>query len=461
METKNTRPAIVVVVGHVDHGKTSLLDAIRETSETRREAGGITQSIGASVTQTSDGSEVTFIDTPGHALFGAMRTRGINLADIGILVVAADDGVQPQTREAIKLLQESKLPVVVALTKIDLNTANIENALQSLEKEGVYFEKRGGEIPYIGVSSKTGEGIKELLDLISLVFEVNGVVGNASSALQGFVIETSRDKRGLLVSVVLKSGKIKIGDIIFAGDKKAKVKAIFTSDLRSVKEINAGYPGQILGFEELPAVGSQIANTSIAAQSQNTDKKKENKEAKVKIFVKARTVGSLEALLANIPEGVEVVGSGVGDVTDSDIFFAKAAHVNIYLFEAKFSASIRKLADTEGIKIEKFDVIYDLIETLNKIVKEGLEVVIGKAQIVASFPFNSKRIAGSKILTGSIAKIGNFRLTRNGKDLGKIRIISIKKQKEEVNEVKQGEECGILFEPQLDFNTGDVILSVA
>ncbi len=367
MEKNISRPPVVVVVGHVDHGKTSLLDVIRKTSVTRREAGGITQSIGASVAITKEGKKITFIDTPGHALFGKMRSRGINLADIAILVVSSDDGVQPQTKEAIKLLQESKIPFVVAITKIDLATSNIESVLQQLEKEGVYFEKRGGDISYIGVSSKTEEGIAELLNLVSLVADVNEIKGNLNGELSGFVIETSRDKRGLLVSVVVKNGSIKTGEVIFVGNKKAKVKGIFDYGLKPIKEVSAGFPAQILGFEELPEIGAQITSKLEVKDTSSKNpnvKMKENKDAKVKVFVKAKTAGSLEALLANIPEGIQVVGSGVGDVTESDIFFAKASNSLVFLFESKFASTIRKLAEMEGIKIERFDIIYGLIERL-------------------------------------------------------------------------------------------------
>ncbi len=461
MQEKNLVPPVVIVAGHVDHGKTSLLDAIRKTAITKREAGGITQSIGASVAVTKNNQPITFIDTPGHALFGKMRSRGINLADIGILVVAADDGVQPQTKEVIKLLQVSQLPFIVALTKIDLANSNIEPVLAQLEKEGVYLEKRGGDISYIGVSSKTGEGINELLDLISLVNDINGIGENKGDKLNGFVIETTKDKRGLMASVVVKNGKIKVGDTVFANELHAKVKGLFDDNLKPVKEILAGYPGQILGFEEVPEVGAIISSEpqnkekSILASAQ-TDKKESN----IKIFVKAKTTGSLEAVLANIPDEVRVIGSSVGDVNESDIFYAKAASATIYLFEAKFSSGIRRLSEMENVKILRFEIIYDLIDSLKKIITDGQEVVIGKAEILASFPFNNKRIAGSKIIQGKLTKSPNNKLMRGEVELGKIRIISIKKQKDEVGVVSQGEECGILFEPQLDFKPGDVILSV-
>lgn len=460
MEKNILRPPIVVVVGHVDHGKTSLLDAIRKTAVTKREAGGITQSIGATVAETKNG-KITFIDTPGHALFTKMRSRGVEIADVAILVVAADDGVQPQTKEAIQILRESNTTFIVALTKVDLATASIETTLGQLEKEGIYFEKRGGDTSWVAVSSKTGQGVDELLELISLVFEVKGVGGNMSNELEGFVIETARDKRGLLVSVVVRSGNIKVGDIIFAGSIKAKIKGLFDSNLKSVKVVVAGYPAQILGFEELPSVGSSVASQSLKTEIQERkQEKKEGSEAKVKIFVKARTVGSLEALLSNIPEDIYVVGSGVGDLTESDVFYSKAGGAIIFLFESKFSSQVRKLTEMEGLKIERFDVVYAFLDRLKELSEKGHEIIVGKAQILAIFPFDGKRVAGSKILQGVITKTQNTKIFRGEKEIGRVRIISIKKQKEEINEAKQGEECGILFAPQLDFQVGDVLVSV-
>lgn len=457
---KASRPPIVVVVGHVDHGKTSLLDSIRKTSITKKEAGGITQSIGASVAKTRDGFEITFIDTPGHALFANMRSRGITMADIGILVVAADDGAKPQTREAIKLLQDSNTPFIVAITKVDLPSANIETTLQSLEKEGIYFEKRGGETPFIALSSKTGEGLKELLDLIDLLSEINGIKGNKEDKLDGFVIETAKDKRGQLVSIILKAGQIKVGETIYANTIKAKVKGLFDDDQKPIKNVYAGFPAQILGFDELPIVGAKISSTS-QTETVIDNKVSEIKEGKLKIFVKAKTSGSLEALLSNIPNNVQIIGSGVGDVIESDIFLAKAASAEIFLFESKLSGNIKKLAITEGVKIERFDVIYDLIQKLEELLEKDKEIITGTAQIITSFPFEKKLVAGCKIIKGEIKKTDRLKLIRGESEIGKVKITSIRKQKEEVSIVKQGEECGILFEPSLDFKPGDMLLSVA
>ena len=449
------RPPVVVVLGHVDHGKTSLLDAIRQTSVTKREAGGITQSIGASHV-----AGITFIDTPGHALFGGMRSRGVTLADIGILVVAADDGVQPQTKEAIKLLQESQIPFVVGITKVDLKTGNVENVLQQLEKEGVYLERRGGDVSYLGISVRTGEGMKELLELINLLAEMNEIKGDPTGKLEGFVIETRKDKRGLMVSLIVKNGKVAIGNTVFAESVKAKVKGIFDDNLKPIKEILPGFPGQVLGFEELPWVGCRISDQMGEERQKTVTEARRNDEARIKIFVKAKTMGSLEALEANVPEGVTIVGSGVGDVTPADVFFAKAAGAAIFLFESQYSTTIRKLSETEGVKIERFEVVYDLIEKLKELIKGGQEEIKGRAQIVASFPFNGKKVAGSKIMRGSIGKGDRLKLMRNEKELGRVKVVSIRKQKDEVNEVKEGEECGIYFVPQLDFMESDVLLSV-
>ncbi len=462
MEKGNLRPPIVVVVGHVDHGKTSLLDHIRKTKVASREAGGITQSIGAFTYQGKE-KDIVFIDTPGHALFTNMRKRGVKGADIALLVVAGDDGVAPQTKEALKILQESATPFIVVITKVDLATASADTVLGQLEKEGVYFEKRGGDISWIGVSSKTGEGVDELLELIGLTSDVVGLKGIPTDKLEGFVLETVKDKRGLGVSVVVKAGQIKIGDEIFAGERKTKVRGIFDDNGKPVKIIMPGYPGLILGFDELPEAGSLISSEVQTVDYENKGKVevKAASDKDVKIFVKTKTAGSLEAILANIPDGVVVLGSGVGDLNDSDIFFAKASGATVFLFEAKLSGSVKRLADTESVKVESFNIVYDFIERLKEMVASGVEEVLGKAQIVAEFPFDGKRVAGSKVLTGVISKTGNCRLTRAEKDLGKIRIISIKKQKEEVGSVSQGEECGILFAPQLDFKAGDVILSVA
>jgi len=458
------RPPIVTVLGHVDHGKTTLLDAIRKTSVASREAGGITQKIGASQIVTKDGKKITFIDTPGHAIFSGMRERGAGLADIAILVVAADDGVALQTKEAINILNETKIPFIVALTKIDLATANTESVIGQLEKEGIFFEGRGGQTPKIDLSAKSGVGIDALLDLINLLSEVNGTHGDADSPLEAIVIETNRGKGGPLVNAVVRNGTVKFGDILISDGISGKVKALTNDKGEGVKEVLPGDPVQILGFEDLPNVGSLIVHSEKVSKNEEKQTTRTNvvvEKGQLAFIIKAENSGALEAILASMPADVVVVTSGVGEVSEGDVFTAKASGARIFTFESKIPTSVRKLAETEGIPVKTFKIIYEMFKEIEELVAGGKEVFSGKAQVIAVFPFNSKKIAGSKIISGKILKPSSLRLMRGEKELGVVKVLSIRKGKDEVIEAKEGEECGILFAPQLDFEVGDVLLSVA
>ena len=456
------RQPIVVVLGHVDHGKTSLLDALRETSIVKGEAGGITQSIGASVVTTKDGSKITFIDTPGHAAFSQMRSRGSKLADIALLILDSSDGVKPQTKEAIVHINEAKIPYIVVCTKIDLPAASVDVALTQLEKEGIFFEGRGGQTPYLGVSAKKKEGLTELLDLISLLSDVNNVEGDVDADLEAVVIETTREKGGNMVSVVVRSGKLKVGQEVFTeGGAKGKIKGLFDDKKNQVKEVLCGEPARILGFESLPQVGTVITDKETTKQtSQDGVAHKIIDKTKIPLYLKANNAGALEALVASIPSEFTVIDATVGDVIESDVMNAKANKALIFVFESKIPTNVKSLAEMDKVKIERFDVIYKLLERLDEIVKSGLTEILGKAEIIASFPFDNKKVAGSKVMMGRIEKSGDIRLMRGETELGKVKVLSIKKQKQEVPGVSQGEECGILFVPQLDFQIGDVIVSV-
>ncbi len=454
------RQPIVVVLGHVDHGKTSLLDALRETSVTKAEAGGITQSIGASVVVLKDGSKITFIDTPGHAAFSQMRSRGSKLADIALLILDSSDGVKPQTKEAIEHIQKANIPFIVVATKTDLPAASVDVAIAELEKLGIFFEGRGGQTPYLGVSAKKKEGLTELLDLISLLSDVNNIEGDNEAELEAVVIETTREKGGNMVSVVVRNGKLSVGQEIFTEGAKGKIKGLFDDKNKPVKVVNSGEPARILGFESLPVVGAIISDTEINSKLQITNYKKQVDKTKIPLYIKANNAGSLEALIASIPQEFTVIESSVGDVIESDVMNAKANGALIFVFESKVPVNVKTLAEMDKVKIERFDIIYQLLERLDEIVRSGLTEILGRAEILASFPFDNKKVAGSKILQGRIEKTGDIRLMRGEKELGKVKILSIKKQKQEVPGVSQGEECGILFVPQLDFQIGDVIVSV-
>lgn len=459
---KTARQPIVTVLGHVDHGKTSLLDAIRNTSVFAGEAGGITQSIGASEVTTKEGKKITFIDTPGHAAFSAMRSRGATVADIAILVIAATEGVKPQTSEAINLIKEAKVPFIVAVTKTDLPTASVETVLGELEKQEIYFEGRGGQTPYIPVSAKDKKGLNELLDVIVLLSEVNGISADPEGELEAVVIETNKEKGGNSVSVVVKNGTLKTGDTIYTEDATGRVRGLFNSLGQTVKEILPGEPVKILGFDDLPLVGSIVKKGMSFDTSKKelvTNKFERFDKTKIPLYLKASSSGALEALIASIPPEFTVVFSAVGDVTESDVMDAKANSALIFAFESKVPPNVLRLAEMDKVKIQSFKIIYELLQKLDEIVKKGLVEITGKAEIVADFPFDGKRVAGCKVISGRINKGDRNKVMRGEEELGSVKIISIKKQKVEVSGVGQGEECGILFTPQLDFKAGDVLIS--
>lgn len=456
------RPPIVTVLGHVDHGKTTLLDTIRNSQVADREAGGITQSIGASRVTTKEG-DITFIDTPGHAAFSQMRVRGARVADIAILVVAADDGPMPQTKEALKYLVDTKTPFVVALTKTDLPSANVESAINQLEKEGVLFEGRGGDTPKVEVSSKKGSGIDELIEMIFLVAGVNEIAGKPNDPLEAVIIETNKDKRGPVVSVVVKKGTLTTSKKIYSEGLSAKARGLFDDQNKPVKEVLPGQPTLILGFSDLPPVGGSVVEPGTQNLStQNLRSKKiipKAGEDEVAIILKAGSAGALEATKSSLPEKAVVLGESIGEVTESDIFFAKSVGAKIIVFQSKTSSSASALAGTESVEVHEFKIIYELLKYLEEELDLKTVKVLGKAEILNTFPYSGKIVAGCKITEGKISKSSKLELLRGDKKLGDVRIKSIKKQKQDVEEVLVGEECGILFAPQLDFQVGDVLLS--
>jgi translation initiation factor IF-2 len=472
-KTGNSRPPIVTILGHVDHGKTSLLDKIRDSNVVSKEAGGITQRIGASVITTPDNNKITFIDTPGHAAFNKMRSRGASAADLVILVVAANEGIKTQTIEALRTIKEVKIPFLVAATKIDLPSASPQTIKQELEKKQVSFEGSGGDVPFVLTSAKGGKGINELLEIISLMSEVYEIKADPNAALDSIVIETSKDKRGVLVTVVVKNGTLKKGDKVSTNNSASsqqdpitcRVRGLFDDNSKPVSRVLPGYPAQILGFSNLPEVGCKIIyqenqkELTTSPETKKTPRRKVN-EGDIPIVIKARRSGLLEVLKSNLPEKIAVVHEGVGDVSESDVFIAKSANGIIFAFESKTQKSVSNLADTEGVSIETFDVIYDFIERLQEIVEEKQEKSLGEAEIIASFPFNDREVAGCKVTKGIIKKNDKLILKRESKEIGEIKAVSIKKQKKDISEVKEGEEFGILFEPKLDFEKGDVIVSV-
>lgn len=460
------RQPIVVVLGHVDHGKTTLLDAIRKTSVASREAGGITQAIGASVIETKNGKKITFIDTPGHAAFTKMRGRGAKVADIAILVVAQDDGVQPQTKEAIQIIRDAKVPFVVAGTKADVAGVSAEALMGSLEKEQVFFEGRGGDVPFISVSARNNTGVSELIEMLILMAEVADIKADSKAELEAVVIESNKEKMGQVATVVVRNGSVRVGETIFAEEFECKVRGIFDDKGKPAREVLPGFPAKIIGFSEVPPVGASVTRAPHAkivevAGPRNKFELRRLKDDEIPVIIKASNAGALEAIIASLPPKVIVVDSGVGEITSSDIISAKTGNAYIFAFETKISNEILKLAEAEKIKIAKFDIIYELLQAVDEIIKKGKVEELGRAEIVASFPFNEKKVAGCKVSSGRISKGDQLILMRGEKEIGRAKAVSIRKQKAEVPSVGQSEEFGVIIEPQLDFTKGDVIVSIA
>jgi translation initiation factor IF-2 len=463
--SNNQRSPIVVVLGHVDHGKTTLLDTIRKTSVAGGEAGGITQAIGASVVETKDGKKITFIDTPGHAAFTKMRGRGAKVADVAILVVALDDGVQPQTKEALQIIKDSGIPMIVAGTKSDVAGVTQDKVLGELEKEEIYFEGRGGDTPFVAVSARNGSGIEPLLEMVSLVSDVAGLPGTAESDLEGVVIESGKEKMGPRASVVLRSGKIKVGDTIYAENFECKVRALLDDKGVQTKEVSAGEPAQIFGFTDVPPVGAKVAGvpqeaTKVEVKVRGVFDARRLKEDEVPVIIKAGNAGALEAIVNSLPPKVVVVSSGVGEVTSSEVIAAKTGNAYVFAFESKIPNDVIKLAEAEKVKVERFTIIYQLLEKIDEILKKGKIEIVGEAEVLASFPFNEKKVAGCKVKSGRISKGDRLLIFRDGKEIGKAKASSIRKQKQEIASVGPSEEFGVILEPQIGFQVGDVLTSI-
>ncbi|MFC1649419.1 translation initiation factor IF-2 [Patescibacteria group bacterium] len=458
-QKENFRPPIVTVLGHVDHGKTTLLDHIRQTKIADREAGGITQGIGASVVSTKEGDDITFIDTPGHAVFSGMRSSGATASDIVVLVVASDDGVKPQTKEAIKYINEVGMPYLVAATKSDLPTADLAKVKSDLSAEGVKFDGEGGDVPIVSVSGKTGDGIDKLLATIRLLWEVNI---SEKDEFGAHVIESIKSKQGVLASVVVKSGTMRVGNTLYVDGDQFKVRGLTNAFGKPIKEVGAGYPAQVIGMSVLPKVGAQI----IDKQFQTPQKSVENKrrdvnidEGEFPVIIKAKTQGGLNALSGNLPENVVIIDKSVGNVTDSDVFMAKSVGATIIVFESRLPNSVKKLATAEKIEIKVFRIVYEIFEYLEKRVKQGQTQILGTAEILAEFPFNKRRVAGVKVTSGKIEKNHKLIVLRDGEELGETKMASLKREKKDVDSAIQGQEAGIIFDPYLDFSVGDMIVS--
>ena len=486
------RAPVVTVMGHVDHGKTSLLDYIRRAKVAASEAGGITQHIGAYHVKTPRGI-VTFLDTPGHEAFTAMRARGAQATDIVILVVAADDGVMPQTREAIKHAKAAGVPIVVALTKADKPEANVERVTSELVAEEVVPESYGGDSPFIAVSSKTGMGIDDLLENVLLQADVLELKAPVEAAAKGLVIEARLDKgRGPVASVLVQSGTLKVGDVVLAGQTSGRVRAMLNEDGKPVKEAGPSIPVEIQGLADVPQAGDEFMvladerrareiatyragkfrNTKLARQQaaklENVFADMSADEVKqLPIIIKADVQGSQEALSASLLKlstdevKVQVVYAAVGGISESDVNLAIASNAIVLGFNVRAEAGARKLAEANDVEIRYYNIIYDAVDDLKAamsgmLAPEQKEEVIGSAEIRTVFVASKiGTVAGSYVTSGVVRRDAHFRLLRDHVVIYTGELESLKRMKDDVREVKEGFECGIKLKNYNDIREGD------
>lgn len=462
------RPPIVAVLGHVDHGKTSLLDKIRSTSVALREAGGITQKIGAYQIETN-GKKITFIDTPGHLAFSAMRQRGAQVCDMAVLVVAANDGVMPQTLESLQHLQASNTPYIIALNKVDLEDCDIERVKKQLADNGILIEGHGGNIVCVPVSAKTGQGIDELLEMILLTYEMEEKKVSLDDGLEAVVIESKLTKAGPAATVIVKNGTLKVGDQIIAGGLISKVRGLVSDKGENLQEAIPGQPVEVTGFLNVPPVGETIkSNAGSGVQMDKIVKKIEIPESakdKLMVILCADTLGSIEAIKNCLSDRIFVIYSEVGEITESVILSGVTFKARVVGFNVKLPNSVLKLAESEKVSVKTYDIIYELIEDLEKIAagnaKELLEPEIqGQAEIIQIFGSDKGRIAGCHVLQGRINMHDNLILKRGENEIGKMRLALMKHQKTDIREAVSGDEFGASFTSDLDFKEGDVIVSL-
>ena len=492
---KKTRPPIVTVMGHVDHGKTSLLDTIRKTKVTEEEAGAITQHIGASAVETSSG-KITFVDTPGHEAFTTMRARGAEVTDIVVLVVAADDGIMPQTKEAASHARAAGVPIIVAINKIDLPAANVDNVKQRLSEIELTPEEWGGETMVVECSAKTGQGVPDLLETILLQAEILELSADPDVPGKGFVIESRLDKgRGAVATIVVMEGTFRRGDNILCGTDIGRMRAMLDDNGKPIKEAGPSMPIEIMGLSGVAEAGEVIQVVKdekkakiIIDHRKDLIREKEAPTAPVKVsledlmarleegeiqdlnlIIKADTHGSSEAIkqsvekLSNDEVRVQVIHLGVGNITENDVLLASASSAVIIGFGIKSEGKARKLAERESIQIRTYDIIYNLIDDV-KASLEGMlkptfeENVFGKAQVRKVFRITKIGVvAGSYVSEGVIRRNLRARLLRNDEIVFVGKFKSLKRLQDDVREVSQGLECGISIEGFNDIEEGDII----
>lgn len=488
------RPPVVTILGHVDHGKTTLLDAIRETDVAGGEHGGITQHIGAYQIQ-HEGQTITFLDTPGHAAFTAMRARGAQGADVVVLVVAADDGVMPQTKEAIAHAKAAQVPIIVALNKMDRPNADQERAKQQLAEADLVPDDWDGETIVVPLSATEKTGLDDLMEAILLVADNQEILANAQGTTIGTIIEAERDKfRGVQATLLIQNGTVKVGDVVIAGSAYGRIRAMFNYRGQKIKEAGPSVPISIMGLNEVPTAGDLFQILPSERDARSLVKERETKaqesaqaqqesvtleqlfarfqsgeEKELRLVIKADVQGSLEPIISSVNElgtdeiGIRILLSGTGNISEGDVMLAATSKAIVIGFNVVPDTTALRAADTENVSIRTYNIIYRLTEDIEKALKGMLEpeerqVVVGKADVLAVFRASRLgRVAGCRVTEGELRRNGQIRVKRNDEALFEGDFASLKRHQEDVREVRQGFECGVGVRGFNDFEEGDIL----
>lgn len=482
---KLVRPPVVVVMGHVDHGKTTLLDFIRKANVADKEAGGITQTVGAyEIEHPSTGSgqassnKITFIDTPGHQAFKKMRERGARMADIAILIVAADDGVNTQTKEVIEILNETKIPFLVAINKIDKNNANEENAKISLSQNGVMLEGFGGSVSFQPISAKTGQGVNELLDLVLLQAELENFTYDQKAPLEAYILEAKKDSfTGVSATVIIKNGTLRMKDDVHTASARGKIKSLKNFLGKPAKELTASSPAVISGLDNLPEAGERLFdNSDVASQVEEKSKKvlknngveQKNKDV-INFVLKAQDAGSLEALsdaICSLPhpdpeQKVQIIASGVGKLSEGDIKMAISTDAYVVAFNVKTGDAANNLIEAHKVKVFDSDIIYKILEGIEEEFSgHKKQMIEAELEVLAVFnqENNGAQVIGGKVLSGELKEQREMEIHRRETKVGDGKITNLQCSRKEVPSVKEGNECGILFSSQVQIKKGDHLI---
>jgi translation initiation factor IF-2 len=491
-ENLSPRPPVVTILGHVDHGKTTLLDAVRETDVAGGEFGGITQHIGAYQIR-HEGQTITFLDTPGHAAFTAMRARGAQGADIVVLVVAADDGVMPQTREAIAHAKVAQVPIVVALNKMDRPTADLERAKQQLAEAELVPDDWDGDTIVVPLSAINKTGLDDLLEAILLISDNQEILANDKGSVFGTVIEAERDRyKGVLTTLLIQNGTLKVGDVVIAGTTHGRIKAMFDYRGKKIEEAGPSMPVSIMGLDDVPVAGDLFqtspserdARTMVKereiAKSEQAQAQRESatleqlfarfqagEEKELRLVLKADVQGSLEPIISSLNElgsgeiGVNILLAGTGNISEGDVMLAATSKAIVIGFNVGADPTAQRVADTEGVSIRTYNIIYRLTEDIEKALKgmlepEVREVVVGRAEVLAVFRASRLgRVAGCRVVEGELRRNGNIRVIRNEEVIFEGEFASLRRHQDDVREVRQGFECGVGIRGFNEYEEGD------